>query len=176
MREYRITRPEKYRRTGKPIKMGLADLSVRHGYYILARTPAHARVEARKKFKFTEREPLDVEEQTQDGWRLAVTRDAQTTVTTYDDSSFNRTALVIKSDKCGSIDVLDSEGRRVAQINIFLNPETLIIDTIDVEDMWPERMVVTFRSPTSRDQILKAGTVNSVDFRKPTRNESRSSK
>jgi hypothetical protein len=84
---------------------------------------------------------------------------------------FKRTALVMKTNECGSIDVLDRTGLRVAQINICLGDDTLIVDTIDVDNMWPERMLVTFRSPTSRDQILKAGTVNSVDFRRPAKVE-----
>lgn len=164
MREYRITRPEKY----GPRSPGHSNPSARQGYFVHAKTPDHARKDFRKKHKVAERKPLDVEEHTQTGWQLAVSQDAQTTVTTYDDSVFKRTALVIRTDECGSIDVLDPEGRRVAQINIFLSPETLIVDTIDVDDMWPERMLITFRDTHSRDQILKAGTVNSVDFRKPS--------
>jgi hypothetical protein len=164
MREYRITRPDKY----TVPSAGRTDLSARQGYYISAKTPDRARQIFRKRHKVADREPLDVEVQTSDGsWKLAVTQDAQTEVTTYDDSVFRRTALVVKTSECGSIDVLDRTGLRVAQINIFLGDDTLIIDTIDVDDMWPERMLITFRSPTSRDQILKAGTVNSVDFRRP---------
>ena len=165
MREYRITRPEKY--TKGP---GLKDLSARRGFFIEADTPGLARECFRKLYRIPDQEPLDVEEHTQDGWRLAVTRDAQTKVTTYDDSEFKRTALVIQSDNQGSIDILDATGKRVAQLNIFLTAdECLIVDTIDVEDMWDERMVLTFRGPTDRERILKAGKVNSVDFRKTTK-------
>ena len=167
MKEYRITRPEKY----GPRSAGRSDLSAREGHFVLAKTPDLARKAFRKKHRVPEREPLDVEEAWAEGWRLAMTQDAQTEVTTYDDSVFRRTALVMKTNECGSIDVLDRTGLRVAQINICLGEDTLIIDTIDVDDMWPERMLITFRSPTNRDQILRAGTVNSVDFRRPAKVE-----
>lgn len=167
MREYRITRPDKY----TVPSAGRSDLSARQGYFVHAKTPDLARKAFRKKHRVPEREPLDVEEQVEGRWQLAVTRDAQTEVTTYDDSVFRRTALVMKTNESGSIDVLDRTGLRVAQINIHLGEDTLIIDTIDVDDMWPERMLITFRSPTNRNRILRAGTVNSVDFRRPAKVE-----
>jgi len=162
--QYRITRPNKY----GPRSAGRKSLDAREGHYIEARTPAEARKKYRTLESLAEREPLDVQD-----WghgkhhgEIAVSRDAQTEVTTYDDSAFIRTALKIKSDEEGSIDILNANGERVLHVNIFLGDDILILDAIDVDGIWPHRMALTFRSPTDRERIAKAGSIISADFRK----------
>jgi hypothetical protein len=163
--EYRITRPERY----GPSSPGHRELDARQGHFVQAKNPNAAKAWFRKRHKISPDEVLDVQDWNHghEHGKIARSRDAKTPVTTTDDSAFIRTALIIKTSEHGSVDVLDGEGKRVAQVNIFLSDEALIVDVIDVEGIWPERRALTFRSPTNREHIENAGTIVSADFRKP---------
>jgi hypothetical protein len=92
-----------------------------------------------------------------------VSRDATSKVVTYDDGTFIRTAIVAGVG-CASLDVLNSAGLRIAEINIILGQDgTLIVDTIDVDKVFAVRRALTF--PNGQRQEIPAGSVVSADFR-----------
>jgi hypothetical protein len=75
-------------------------------------------------------------------------KDARTQVSTYDDGRFIRTALIISGSEVGSIDLVNAEGVRLAQINISHLPnghgnghgdECTIVDVIDMSDRYQTR-------------------------------------
>lgn len=112
-------------------------------------------------------------------WKDDPTKDATTKTTTYTTEGFKRTALVLgtKPDD-GSIDVLDRNGKRLCQINIFhLQPsesdgEGLIVDVIEVENRFSIRRALVFVK-TKQGEIKREivdvgqGSVVSADFREP---------
>lgn len=102
-------------------------------------------------------------------------KDAQTKTTTREDpeDGFVRTALVIDGAKTGSVDVVDSTGKRVCQINISYSAgkkddeEYLIVDVIDVDDLFPERRALHFTD--KRRHAMDLGpdaNLVSTDFRR----------
>lgn len=104
-----------------------------------------------------------------------MSKPAKTKTTTRVDprDSFERTAIVLDPNddgEAGSIDLVDSDGRRIAQLNITFSrspEEVLIVDVIDVDDRYRERRVLAF-SQTERTCLSfpKGGTLASVDLRK----------
>ena len=69
--------------------------------------------------------------------------DSRATIGTHDDGKFVRTA--IKVDHTSSLQVLDDEGKVVAQVNIFLQKgKFLVVDVIDTEKVWTEPRAVAF--------------------------------
>jgi len=107
-------------------------------------------------------------------------RNAHTPVTTWTDEKdgFIRTALDVSRPEHGSVDVIiraPGGSRRLCQINITvgrgLDPQ-LIVDVIDIDDVYTERCAFVFRGSTSRRGIArkelkvpKGGKLVSVDFR-----------
>lgn len=100
-------------------------------------------------------------------------KDAYTKINVYDDGTFIRTALVIGTGDTGSVDIVDSEGVRLAQVNISLvrghaedGGEVLIVDTIDVDKRYDSKRALVF-SPTSRahSDVPEGGSLVSADFR-----------
>lgn len=102
--------------------------------------------------------------------------DATTKTTTHTDpeDGFTRTALVIDSAPVGSIDVLNRDGVRIAQINICYSNnaegEILIVDTIDVKCRFADKQAFSF-SPTERVRLIvpNGGNLVSADFRNTPR-------
>jgi len=89
----------------------------------------------------------------------------------YDDGQFIRTALVVGDGDTGSVDLVDTRGVRLAQVNISFIPkrdgeEVLIVDVIDVDKRYTERRALVF-SPTSRQavDVPEGGNLVSTDFR-----------
>ena len=79
-------------------------------------------------------------------------KDAQTPTTTFDSDGFVRTAIRLKKlGECGSIDVLDHEGRRLAQLNLYVveDGETFMCDVIDVDERFKNRRAIIFRHQDS---------------------------
>lgn len=99
------------------------------------------------------------------------TRPAYTKTTTFASDGFERTALVLGSPGAGSIDILDKNGKRVAQINLSFsdggNEECFIADVIDVDDRFTERRMLAFSNAgRSVHPVPDKGKLVSVDFRK----------
>lgn len=98
--------------------------------------------------------------------------DATTRTTTRMDrvDGFTRTALVITGESgSGSVDLVDVEGKRLAQVNVFHDPATghLMIDVIDVDKLYTRRRALVF-SPTSRAHldVPEGGNLVGVDFQR----------
>jgi hypothetical protein len=99
---------------------------------------------------------------------------AQTPTSTFDDGTFVRTAIVLRGDNGeeGSLDVVDRDGKRIAQINLFWTPDDdegrahLMADVIDVDGRFTERRALVF-SPRERRQLQvpEGGNLVGVDFR-----------
>jgi hypothetical protein len=100
-------------------------------------------------------------------------KDAFTQTAVYDDGTFIRTALVIGTGDTGSIDLVDSEGVRIAQVNISLvrgyvedGGEVLIVDTIDVDKRYARKMALCFSNGERRMlNVPEGGSLISADFR-----------
>lgn len=109
--------------------------------------------------------------------------DATSTITTRKDprDGFTRTAIVVEGGDTGSIDLVTPDGKRVAQVNISYMPsagdegakeECLIVDVIDVDDVFPDRRALVF-NPKSRTRarivtkVPKCTNLVSTDFRRP---------
>ena len=94
-----------------------------------------------------------------------------TTIGTYDDGRFVRTAIVLGPSSHGTLDVLDADGRRVAQINVCCvreqGVETLVVDTIDVEKAWASARALAFGSQRRECEAPGVTTIVSADFRRP---------
>lgn len=100
------------------------------------------------------------------------------TTTWTGEDGFRRTALDVSRPEHGSLDVIiraPRGARRLCQINITvgrgLDPQ-LIVDVIDVDEVYTERRAFVFAGPTSRKGIArkelkapKGGKLVSVDFR-----------
>lgn len=73
--------------------------------------------------------------------------DFRTETTTHvDDRGGQRTAIVVgKNPNGGSIDVLDDNLKRVAQINVFVmhDGDHVIVDVIDVENRYTKKRALT---------------------------------
>lgn len=102
---------------------------------------------------------------------------ATTKTTTYNDGKFVRTAIVVGGDEenTGSIDLVDADGARLAQVNISFLPdsdglEVLIVDVIDVDNRYTNRRMLAF---TSTERVIKdaPGRLVSVDFRRPIKSD-----
>lgn len=91
--------------------------------------------------------------------------DAQTKITTYDDGTFIRTAVVSDPESGRSIDVVDKDGKRLAQINIFRSNDAFMVDVIDVDDQFTERKVIGWGAG-GRGTHTPTNKVAAVDFRK----------
>jgi hypothetical protein len=107
-------------------------------------------------------------------------KDAQTKVTTYDDTKdgFKRTALIIDTakgghaSKGGSVDLVDVTGKRLAQVNINLCDDgTLIVDVIDVDKQYTCNRAIGFINGDMDDVLIRevglkhAGDANDVRVR-----------
>lgn len=90
---------------------------------------------------------------------------ALTPTTTNDDGKFIRTAIVAGGD-AGSVAIVDSDGNRLALLNLFFYPDTdsLIVDVIDVDERYNTRAALTFNDG-QREFHNTAGKVVSTDFR-----------
>ena len=88
-----------------------------------------------------------------------MSKDATSTVTTHDDGKYTRSAIV--ADKsCNSLDVVDKDGKRVAQSNIFLAADgSLIVDVIDVERVYTHKLALTFDEGQRSVLDVGAGTL-----------------
>lgn len=66
-------------------------------------------------------------------------------VTTYDDGKWVRTAIVVPENGV-SFDLVDSSGKRIAEINAFVYDESthLIVDVIDKDDLFDSNRALTF--------------------------------
>ena len=102
------------------------------------------------------------------------------TTTWTGEDGFRRTALDVSRAEHGSLDVIirgAGGARRLCQINITVGhgPDLqLIVDVIDIDDVYSERSAFVFSGPTSRRGIArkelkapKGGKLVSVDFRSP---------
>lgn len=108
----------------------------------------------------------------------SVTNIETPTTTWTGEDGFRRTALDVSRAEHGSLDVivrLPGGARRLCQINISvargLDPQ-LIVDVIDIDEVYKERCAFVFAGPTSRRGIArrelkapKGGKLVSVDFR-----------
>lgn len=95
-----------------------------------------------------------------------MSKDVHTHVTTHDDGTFVRTALVVRpsADDEGSIAIVDPEGNRLALLNLFVYDNgNLIVDVIDVDERFGKRTALTFVG--GRRQALDGAKVISADFR-----------
>lgn len=97
---------------------------------------------------------------------------ASTDMTTYDDGKFVRTAIVVKEGGAGgSLDIVDSKGRRIGQLNIFVQEgeePSLMVDIIDVDHVFEKHRALGFvkyqRNDQDTDQLVGA------DFRGAAKN------
>jgi hypothetical protein len=101
-----------------------------------------------------------------------MSKKAHTKTATFDDGTFERTALVLEGGDTGSVDLVTKDGERRAQINISFMPdsdgeECLIVDVIDVEGRYTVRRALTF-APSKRASmnVPKDGNLVSTDFRR----------
>jgi hypothetical protein len=95
-----------------------------------------------------------------------MSKDVHTPVTTHDDGTFIRTALVVRpgAEDEGSVAIVDPQGKRLALLNLFAYENgNLIVDVIDVDERFANRSALAFRE--GRRQALDAAKVVSVDFR-----------
>jgi hypothetical protein len=114
--------------------------------------------------------------------KLCVSQPASTEMSTYDDSQFIRTAIVMRSyGKGGSLDVVDEAGERLCQINISFrkadgtegNTDWLNVDIIDVDKTWPQRQAITFYPGKPDRRITGAGRVVATEFKRPPKAKKR---
>lgn len=166
--QYRVTIPGRAKDAAKN-----ADRRLRDGILIQADTPNAAREMFRRKYgkKYKIRDDESIEVRLPNG-EVPVSRPAPTRTTTYDDSTFVRTALIAEGEG-GSVDVVTADGRRLCQINIFwsVEDESLIVDVIDVDDRYEDRKAVVFPKKGGPGRIVKSRSIVSADFRKRKRGE-----
>ena len=95
-----------------------------------------------------------------------MSKDVHTHVTTHDDGTFIRTALVVrpKAEDEGSVAIVDPEGNRLALINLFAYENgNLVVDVIDADERFGRRAALTFID--GQRHSLDAAKVISADFR-----------
>ena len=98
--------------------------------------------------------------------------DAQTSIGSYNDGKFVRTALVIDgTENTGSVDVLDKNGHRVAQLNVFVSEDGgLMVDVIDIEKRFAVKRALAFANGQRESMTVpEGGSLVGVDFRRDTR-------
>ena len=93
------------------------------------------------------------------------TKDGQTKTTTYDSGGFTRTALVITPGPGGSVDLVDPDGNRLAQVNMFNIPgeDHLIVDVIDIDDRYSDKHAMTFND--GKRQVIPVNYLVSADYK-----------
>ena len=71
--------------------------------------------------------------------------DFTTPTTTHTDERGNIRTAICPSGEGGSIDIVDPDGRRICQVNLFYFPDTgnAIVDVIDVDRRYPVKAALT---------------------------------
>ena len=99
-------------------------------------------------------------------------RKAHTRTTTFDDGRFERTAIVCEGGSTVSLDLVDSSGVRLAQVNVSYQPdsegfEVVIVDVIDVDKIYSHRRMHAFGPKGRKDEdVPEGGNLVSADFRR----------
>jgi hypothetical protein len=94
-----------------------------------------------------------------------VSKNATTDTTTYNDGKFVRTALIVEKDengKGGSVDLVTKDGTRVGEINIFYSEGRLMVDVIDVDNLYDVRRALGFKN--GGRECIETGQVVAAHF------------
>lgn len=92
--------------------------------------------------------------------------EAQTPTRTFDDGRFIRTAIIVgEKNDSGSLDIVDgATGARLAQLNIFVSSDGLIVDVIDVDGQFASHRAIGFKAGVPAR--VETDKLVSTDFRK----------
>lgn len=95
---------------------------------------------------------------------------AETPVTTHDDGSWIRTAIVVTSGderEGGSIAIVNEKGERIALVNMYTSSDNdwFAADVIDIDGRFQRRRALVFDKGMKQDLVAPTSLIG-VDFRK----------